>query len=143
MKLPFLASATLICFALSMQAPAPTAPAVLPDFTVQKRDILPVCGTTKTLFGPFSLNYPVLGYSQSDEFYAVKLPDGTYEISVRGIHDLPFGFDKGQPYLDLNPKGGLRGGVVNTEMFQGSWGPYTKTSSFGGSLPSWPKPTPT
>jgi hypothetical protein len=48
------------------------------------------CETT-TLFRSYTANYPILGFNQSDTFFAIKKPDGIYEIAVRRSHDLPLG----------------------------------------------------
>ena len=136
MKFSLLASTALLGLAIAVPAPAPTARAVLPVSLPEKRNLPPVCSTTKTLYGPYNINFPVLGYSKADNFYAVKLPDGSHEIAVKDIKDAPL---EARNWPGWGDKGGDNGWPE--PPFTGSFLP-TKTwvlPTF--SIPSLPKPT--
>jgi len=109
-----------LILAIPAPSPAPTAAAILPRANCE----------TKTIFGPYTLSYPIFGYDQSDSFYAEQLPDGSYVITGHGSHDSPILHDEDQPLLLLDPAGGFGGAIVGTESIGGK----TYIGTLGGSL---------
>jgi len=110
---------------LANPAPEPTARKILPrHWPVSASWCI---GSTKTLFGPYTLKYPIAGLDESDTFYAVELPDGTVELAVHGENDLPLSDLDEELVGDLGPDG-LGGELVVTEVIDGK----TYTLSLGG-----------
>jgi len=82
---------------------------------------------TKTLFGPYTLKYPVPGLEETDTFYAVEVDvEGgderggkMVELNVHGANDLPL----------MGNEGGVGGQVLGLGL---GGGEKTRTLSWGG-----------
>jgi hypothetical protein len=114
-----LAAFAALTSAAAVPGPAPTS---APRLVKRGADhISSICeASTKTLFGPYTLKYPIAGLDQSDVFYAIELPDGTIELSVHGSHDLPLsGHDEDGIIVDFP---GGKGGKVGGEGMFLFWG---------------------